>query len=79
MKEGLRRFWEGWKRFGQVVGDFVAHIVLTLLYFTIFLPVGLLMRLFSDRLDVKDAGDKVSNWLDRSTQDSTIDEARRLS
>ena len=37
----LRRFWEGWKRFGQAIGDFLARVILSIFYFAIFLPFGL--------------------------------------
>ncbi len=76
MKEALQKFWEGWKKFGRFMGDLIAHVVLTLLYFTIFLPVGVLMRLLADRLDIKE--DKKSVWVDRQTNDLALDDARRL-
>lgn len=72
----LRKIWEGWKRVGQFIGDFIARIILSIFYFTIFLPFGLGMRLWGDPLAIKKA--PPAQWLKRETQDSTMDEARRL-
>lgn len=73
----LRKIWAGWKRFGQFMGDFVGRLVLTIFYFTIFLPFGLGMRLLADRLDSKRKKSPV--WKERTTLDLTLDDSRRLS
>ena len=72
----LKSIWETWKRVGQYIGDFIARIVLTLFYFTLFMPFGIFMRLFNDPLNVKE---KISPsyWLDRKTKDLEIDQAWR--
>jgi hypothetical protein len=75
MKSSLQRLWQAWKRFGQIVGDLIGRIVLTLFYFTIFMPFGLGVRLFGDRLDSK--GRHRPHWLSRQTRDLTLDDARR--
>lgn len=75
--ETLRKLWHVWKRVGQAIGDFVARVVLTLFYFTIFVPFGLASRLFSDPLQLK--GGKPAAWLERTTADVKLDDARRLS
>lgn len=73
----LRKFWSGWKRFGQLMGDFIGRLVLTVFYFTIFLPFGLGTRLWGDQLDIKR---RVSpNWRQRETLDLSIDDSRRQS
>lgn len=72
----LRSVWDAWKKFGQAIGDFVARIVLSLFYFTIFAPFGLIVRLFIDPLNMK--GRHPKGWLDRTTRDREIDDARRL-
>jgi hypothetical protein len=70
-----RRIWEGWKKYGQMIGDFIARLVLTAFYFTIFLPFAIGVRLFSDPLGIK--GRSEIKWLDRSTHDLTLEDARR--
>ena len=73
----LRKFWAGWKRFGQFMGDFIGRFVLTIFYFTIVLPFGLIMRFFNDRLDTKEA--KPPSWQARETSDKTLEDAGKLS
>jgi hypothetical protein len=74
--EILRKIWHKWKQFGQLMGDFLARIVLTVFYFTVFMPFGIAVRLLGDPLAIKE---RRPEWLARSTQEHTIDNARRLS
>lgn len=74
--EGLRKFWHAWKRFGQFIGDFIGRLVLTLFYFTVFMPFALAVRLFMDPLALRPVAQP--KWLERRTQDLTIDDSRRL-
>ncbi len=71
----LHKFWAAWKRFGQFMGDFIGRLVLTIFYFTIFLPFGAGMRLFSDKLDTK--RQIQPGWQSRKTSDLTIEDSRR--
>ena len=72
----LRKIWQAWKRFGQLMGDLLARLVLTVFYFTILLPFGLIVTLFSDPLHLRRvAGQPL--WSARSTGDQTLDDARR--
>ncbi len=71
----LRQIWEKWKVVGQVIGDFIARVVLTIFYFTIFMPFGLIVRLVSDPLGIKKSR---PTWLDRHTHELNITESRRL-
>lgn len=75
--EILRKIWAGWKRVGQVIGDFFGRLVLTVFYFSIFLPFGLGVRFLSDPLAIRRVS-KVQ-WLERATHDLTMDDARRIS
>jgi hypothetical protein len=76
--EILGKIWKTWKRFGQFIGDIVARIVLTIFYFTIFVPFGLGVRLFSDPLMIKEKSGPPF-WLPRETGDRSLEEARRQS
>lgn len=60
------------------MGDFIGRLVLTLFYFTIFVPFGLIITLFSDRLEMKKRP-LYPFWLERQTKDLTLEEGRRLS
>jgi hypothetical protein len=72
----LRAIWQVWKRVGRFVGDVIARILLTVFYFTIFVPFGMGVSLLSDPLQTE-CRDRSSLWLDRSTTDLTLDHARR--
>ena len=72
----LRRFWEAWKQFGKIMGDLIARIILTIFYFTIFVPFGLGTRLGSDPLAIKEYG-QTPRWHERKTKDLTLEDGRR--
>ena len=74
--EALRKFWHAWKRFGQFMGDLIGRLVLTVFYFTLFMPFGLGVRLLGDPLALRPRGR--SMWLERSTHDQTLEDTRRL-
>ena len=72
----LKRLWRGWMRFGHFMGDIVGRVVMTLFYFTLLLPFGVIITLFGDPLDMKHK-DKAPAWHTRTTGDQTLEEARR--
>ena len=74
--EALRKAWHAWKRFGQFMGDFIGRLVLTVFYFTLFMPFGLGVRLLADPLAIRSRG--LSKWLERTTKDLTLEDTRRL-
>ena len=49
----LKTAWKKWRAFGQVMGDFVARIFMTVFYFTVAIPFGIGVRLFKDPLHLK--------------------------
>jgi hypothetical protein len=55
----------------------IARLVLSILYFTIVLPFGLITRLGRDPLDLK--VDTAAHWVERETHDHSLDDGRRLS
>ena len=73
----LRKFWEGWKRVGGFIGDVLGRLILTLFYFTLVLPFGLLMRILRDPLSLRSGGSPI--WRVREPDEPTIEAARRLS
>lgn len=73
----LRKVWDGWVKVGHALGDFIGRLFLTILYFTIVAPFGLITRLFNDPLQIQ--GEGSPEWFTRGESESTIDEARRLS
>ena len=73
--EKLRHAWNTWKRIAQFIGDWIARVVLTIFYFTLFAPFGLGVRLFSDPLKIKRG---LPGWRERATRALSFQDARRL-
>jgi hypothetical protein len=71
----LRRFWKVWKHFGELISNLVGRIILTIFYFTIFLPFGLLIRFLGDPLAIKPG--KGAQWVNREVDDQTMESARK--
>ena len=71
----LKLIWKKWRAFGQVMGDFVARIFMTVFYFTVAAPFGIGVRLLKDPLHLKS---KEVAWLKREEREETIETARRL-
>ena len=63
----LRKLWRVWLRFGQFLGDILARIVLTVFYFTLFVPFGLGVTLLSDPLHIR--RESAQTWLSRGKED----------
>lgn len=74
--EALRKIWEAWKKIGQFIGDQVGRVVLTVFYFTLFVPFALGVRFFTDPLGIRPVSRP--KWVERKTQDLTLDDSRRL-
>lgn len=74
--EALRKVWQAWKRFGQFMGDLIGRLVLTVFYFTVFMPFGLGVRLLGDPLAIRPLSR--AKWLERTTHDVTLEDSRRL-
>jgi hypothetical protein len=73
--ELLNKIWKGWLAFGRFIGNWVARIVLSIFYFTIFVPFGLGVRFFSDPLWVK--APAAPFWRPRKTGDQTLEDVMR--
>jgi hypothetical protein len=74
--ETLRKVWQAWKRIGQFIGDQIGRLVLTVFYFTLFMPFALGVRLLGDPLAIRPLNR--AKWLERRTQDLTLEDSRRL-
>lgn len=72
----LKRFWQWWKGFAQVIADFQARLLLTVFYFVIFAPFGMMVRAFSDPLLIKPRKPQTM-WLPKELPDATLENARR--
>ena len=76
----MKEFWRKIVAGAQVVGDFQARLILSLLYYVLVLPIGLLTRLGGDGLQARSLGKpaaKGSFWQARPDDAPTLRRARR--
>jgi hypothetical protein len=71
----LKSFWKYWKAFGDFLGNLLARIVLSVFYFSVFMPFAMGVRLFGDPLQVKTL--PVPYWNSRITGDQKLEEILR--
>jgi hypothetical protein len=76
LREIVKLAWERFKIITLVIGDVQGRLVMTLFYFTVFVPFGLVSRLFSDPLSLK-ATKPQPAWVDRAPNSDTLEDARR--
>jgi hypothetical protein len=55
----------GWMQMAAFLGHWNTRIILTLLYYVVFTPVGFIMTLFHDPLNRSWKDSKESNWIKR--------------
>jgi len=64
----------GWMRFADVVGTFNTRLILGLLFYLVFTPVGFVMRFFRDPLTRSMRDAEQSQWVRRKVE--PVDPAR---
>jgi carbamoyltransferase len=70
----LRFVYRPWMFLARILGTITSSILLTLVFFLILTPLGLLQRLFGKRpLDLRFKGDATSYWQARSAHSATAD------
>ena len=74
--ETLQKVWHAWKKIGQFISDQLGRLILTIFYFTLFVPFALGVRIWGDPLALRQING--ANWLERKTHDLTLDDSRRL-
>ena len=72
----LRSLWSEWTRLARHIGSFNARALITLVYFTLLAPFGLIYHFFADVLQVKNPP-QGGSWQNRETRDLDIEEATR--
>jgi Saxitoxin biosynthesis operon protein SxtJ len=64
----------GWMRFADVLGTFNTRLILGLLFYVVFTPVGFVMRLFRDPMTRSLRDGERSHWVRRKVE--PVDPAR---
>ena len=70
----IQAAWQAWKRLAHKIGNFQARVLLTIIYATVVLPFGVMVRLFSDFLLIKS---RPTKWIERSPEVYDLDWARK--
>ncbi len=72
----IKIFWEKWKTFGHKVGNFQARLILSLFYFIVIFPFGMVVKYVSKPLRLEPSN--TSNWLVQSGEaEDVLARARR--
>ena len=81
MRKLARKFWNGWKKVALKIGRFQTALLLSIFYFLILVPVGLVFNLFGwDPLEMKKRHrERSSNWKTISSDEPDIEALRRQS
>lgn len=74
MKQILNLAWHRFTIITSIISDTNARVVIVIFYFTIFIPFGLISRLFSDPLRMKNPQ---AIWLKRDPVPTDLDSARQ--
>jgi hypothetical protein len=69
----LRQFWKRWKAFGRRAGDVLGRLLMTVFYFTLAAPFGLIVRFFGDPLELKR---RQPRWEPRPKAETDLKRAR---
>jgi hypothetical protein len=71
----LHRVWERWKVIAHKIGIFQSRLLLNIFYFSILLPFGVGIKLFSDRLQLKPH--QGPYWLGKASGSVDWEQAKR--
>lgn len=72
----IKRLWAGWKEIAEYIGDFQSRLILTLFYFTILVPFGIIVRLFTDPLHIK-SKKITTGWTKHEPVSAELSDAQR--
>src|SRR5262249_19679871 len=68
------QFFRLWMKFAEGLSWVMTRVILSIFFFLIMTPIGLLMRLFGKRpLDVKWKDGKQTYWVDKPASEFTIE------
>ena len=66
-------FYQIWTKFGIFIGGIISKIIMFVLYFGLFTPVSILLKILGkDLLNKKVNKSQVSYWIDRETQPQSM-------
>ncbi|MBI3342151.1 hypothetical protein HY024_03430 [Candidatus Curtissbacteria bacterium] len=72
----IKTAWKKWLAIAHVIGNFQGQVILTVFYFLLVWPIGIVYRFFTDPLKMKKAGSG-SNFQKWEHKKDTIGSATR--
>jgi hypothetical protein len=75
-RQVLAGIWRAWKRIGRAIGDLIGRFVLTVFYFTIFVPFAVGVRVF--HRSNPHGGASAGHWINRELDTDNMIKAKRL-
>ncbi len=72
----VKKLWSKWKALAQKIGNFQARVILSLFYFIIVSPIGIVFKFADDSLRLKRPKTN-SYWLSRNINKTSLEEERR--
>lgn len=70
----LKFIWGKWKKIAHRIGIFQSKVILTLFYFTILLPFGMVLAIFKDELKIKNTAS--STWIPKTSRQNSLEELK---
>jgi hypothetical protein len=65
----LKPLQKAWMTFAAILGWFMTRLILTILFYVVFVSIGIISRLFGKNfLDLKMSGSEKSYWIARKTR-----------
>jgi hypothetical protein len=74
LKSKLKDLWQRWVKVSKKIGDFQARLLLSLFFLVMVLPLGMVVRLFSDPLGLKKTS---PDWTSKQNSPPRLEDARR--
>jgi hypothetical protein len=71
----FKRIYDRWRRAAHAVGVVQTRVIMMVVYLTVVIPTGLLMRLSRDPLHLRPRAD--TNWLPAPQHERSVEAARR--
>ena len=73
----LKVAWKKWLKIARVIGNFQGQVILTVFYFILASPFGLIISLFSDPLKMRSPQSAGSNFGRWKHEEDDLEAARR--
>jgi hypothetical protein len=69
----LKKFYGVWVKIGEFIGSIISKVIMFILYFALFTPVSLILKILGkDLLSKKIDKNKSTYWIDRTSQPQSM-------